>query len=110
MRSPEERTADVLRQMGRHGFDFSKETPVKFSVAFEEWPPSEESIDNLRSAFPIVELQEPSGRNRLGYATIHVTAPVTYDLMVSTERKIHDSVKEIDESCTSWSISGNIGQ
>ena len=42
MRSPDEKTADVLRQMEQHGFDFSKETLVKFSVAFEEWPPSEE--------------------------------------------------------------------
>jgi len=110
MRSPDEKTADVLRQMEQHGFDFSKETLVKFSVAFEEWPPSEESIDKLRSAFSIVELQAPSGRSRLGYATIHVTALVTYDFMVSTEKKIQELVKETDESCTSWSISGKIGQ
>ena len=104
MLSQNEKTRRVLESMKEHGIDFSKEIEVEFNVAFEQWPPSDESLDNLRANFPIVKIQEPSRRDRLGYATMPVRSLITYDFIVATEEKIRKLVKECDESCQSWGV------
>jgi len=104
MSSKNEKTRRVLKDLKKNGFDFSKESNIEFNVAFEKWPPSQTSLDNLRDNFPIVRIQEPSERDRLGYATMVVKTLVTYDCILATEEKIRKLVEGCDQSCQSWGV------
>ncbi|MGI9328964.1 MAG: ribonuclease E inhibitor RraB [Pseudomonadales bacterium] len=104
MPSSNEKSRGVLRDLQTHGFDFSRECEIEFNIAFEHWPPSEESLSNLRNNFALVRIQEPSQRDRVGYATLIVKSLVTYDFLLATEEKIRKLVKECDESCQSWGV------
>jgi hypothetical protein len=86
---------DVFRRLAEQQFDFN--------VDFVDWPPSKAALAWLRQAYPTFEVHEPSGEFD-GYVLVQLTGRLTYDLVMSTQRRITEAMAAHGGSCESWGV------
>lgn len=100
---PNDADGDVFRKLHSKGFDFSKVYTIDFNVDFDSWPPSAEAIAALKGAFPDAKIyEEEDGED--GYILFKLEAPLTYELVTSTQVKASELVNRYGGRCESWGI------
>jgi len=89
--------------MNEGGFDFSIPQAIEFNVNFPSWPPSPEAIAWLQSNYESIEVFPPEA-NFGGYLLFRVVAPVTYELVVSTQARVSKELSREGGVCESWGV------
>ena len=106
---PNDVDGDVLRRMGRGGFDFAKEHEIDFSVEFDRWPPPPEAITVLRSTYGNARVLDPeadpdTGERYEGCFAFKIRALVTYELVMKTQAEVTKSMIPFGGRCEAWGV------
>ncbi len=101
---PDDADGDVFRNLESDGFDFTKEYDIDFNVDFEDWPPSKEAINLLKSKYKNTKVIEPESDDTNGYVTFQIRAKVTYELVTSTQTQVTQAMKKYRGWCESWGV------
>lgn len=98
---PNDADGDVFRNLQKSGFDFSKEYVVDFNIDFESWPPRVDLSAQIEEVFPeaIVVLNDDEG-----YILVKIKALLTYELVVSVQKKLSSIAKVHCGHCESWGV------
>jgi len=100
---PNNADGDVFRRLVNNGFDFTKKYSIDFNVDFQSWPPSKEAIAKLRSSYPNAKIID-SEDDYDGYLEFQIVDFLTYDLVIETQSKVSDLMKESGGTCNSWGV------
>ena len=100
---PEDADGGVLRRLAEHGFDFSKPWSVDFDVDFEQWPPSTNAVELLRSMYGKVTIYPPD-EHGAGYAEFQVVGRVSYESVTSIQRRTTAAMQPFGGKCECWGI------
>lgn len=100
---PNDADGDVFRRMADSGFDFTSACNIDFNIDLESWPPPERLLNQLRQRYSKVEVVEPDGEYS-GYVTFVVTAKLSYELVISTQRVASEIAHPYGGSCESWGV------
>lgn len=100
---PEDADGDVLRHLQDHGFDFTRHYAVDYNVDFDTWPPSAKATDWLEREFGRVSLYPPED-DFGGYAQFQVLGLVTYEGIISIQRRVSAAMEAFGGTCESWGV------
>ena len=100
---PSDADGDVLRRMEESGFDFAKPHTIDFNVDFDDWPPSPEAIDLVKSRYPGTVVYEPED-DKTGYLQFQVHDRVSYELVMRIQRQASALVAPFNGRCESWGV------
>ncbi len=100
---PEGADGDVFRRLAESGFDFSQEWDVDYNVDFPNWPPSDAALELLRSMHGSISLYAPD-EDGGGYVLFQIIGPVTYESVVSIQRRTSSVMQPFGGICESWGI------
>jgi hypothetical protein len=109
MNWPSDVDGDVLRRLESIGFDFDQETDIDFNIDFDHWPLSENEIKAVKELYPNSQFCEPDEEdieegNLIGYALFHITAKLTYELVMGTQEEVTNKMKLYGGWCESWGV------
>ena len=94
---------DVFRRLAAAGFDFDKAWSVEYNVDFESWPPAEAAFEQLRALYGEVRLYPPDEECG-GYVLFQVVGLVTYEGVVSVQRRTSAAMQPFGGICESWGL------
>ena len=100
---PEDADGDVFRGLAESGFDFSQKWKVDYNVDFGSWPPPGAALELLRSLHGPISLYAPE-EGGAGYALFQVVGPVTYESVVSIQRRTSAAMQPFGGVCESWGV------
>ena len=100
---PNDPDGNVFRILQDQGFDFSKPHIIDFHVDFDEWPPSEEALNSLRSLVGEVRLFEPDEHGP-GFAHFQFYGLVNYDDVTGLQRRVTLAMSPFAGRCESWGV------
>lgn len=103
MKFPDDADGDVLRRLEESGFDFSIAWEIDFMVDFDSWPPSQDAIDILEKEYGAIEVYAPDDDGD-GYILFNINSPVSYDLIMDTQKKASALVLSFGGVCESWGV------
>jgi hypothetical protein len=99
---PLDADGDVFRNLEAKGFDFSKVYSLDFNVDFDQWPPPAEAIEVIEKSFPDTEVHQDSDNG--GYLLFHVSAKLTYDLVMAIQEQASALAAPYGGRCDSWGL------
>lgn len=99
MNWPQDEDGDVFRNLERDGFDFSAEVLIDFNVDVADPANIGFAIDAALEVYPdaAVGLEDD-------YFVVQLQARLTYDLVVSTQKKLTATTAKFGGNCDSWSV------
>jgi hypothetical protein len=100
---PEGADGDVFRRLAAAGFEFTKAWPVEYNVDFESWPPPEAALEQLRALYGEVLLYPPDEEGG-GYVLFQVVGPLTYEGVISVQRRTTAAMQRFGGVCESWGV------
>jgi hypothetical protein len=98
---PNDVDGDVFRRMQSSGFDFETPTDIEFMVDFDVWPAPQEFLEQLRARYSSVEVIPPDEDGE-GYIQFVVHAPLTYELVMQTQKTVSELASPFGGVCDSW--------
>ena len=100
---PEDADGDVFRRLVENSFDFTKSHVVDYNVDFQSWPPLQVALTKLESAVGSIVLHPP-GDDLGGYVSFTVSGPLTYEGVISTQRRVSALMEPFGGICESWGV------
>jgi hypothetical protein len=101
---PDTADGDVFRRLEAQGFDFDKKYWVDFNIDFERWPPADEVVHRLGSAFPDAVVETKEDEEIGGYLLIRFFRALTYDFVIDRQAELSEIVAPFGGVCDSWGV------
>ena len=105
---PGDADGDVFRALRAGGHNFDEVVHIDFNVDFDDWPPAPAFLAQLASIYPDLAVHEPDDEFN-GYLQFIVTAPLTYDLVMSVQSEVSRLALPFGGRCESWGLFNNSG-
>jgi len=100
---PDDADGGVFRRLAASGFDFSKAWTVDYNVNFKRWPPPAEAIERLKKMYGEIAVFPPD-RGDVGHLQFRVTDSVSYERVISIQRRTTEAMRPFGGVCDSWGI------
>jgi Regulator of ribonuclease activity B len=100
---PETADGDVFRRLEASGFDFSVAHVVDYNIDFDSWPPTEEAISLLTSAFGQVSVHTDQGETS-GYVRFQEAGLLKYERVVTVQELATQVMAPFGGVCESWGV------
>lgn len=100
---PNDADGDVFRRLESDGFDFTKSYMVDFNVDFDNWPPTQEAIDRLKSLVGEFQIFEPNEEFD-GYLLFQVLMKLNYEKVSLIQQKVSEAMAPFGGVCESWGV------
>lgn len=97
---PNDADGDVFRSLQADGFDFSAPALIDFNVEVKDPATWGDAVDAAVDAFPDAGIGEEET-----HFVVQISAPLTYDFVVATQKKLTDVTAAHGGKCNSWSVS-----
>lgn len=109
MNWPNDEDGDVLRRLEESGFNFDKEVEIDFNIDFNHWPLTNEEKEKIKSLYPGALFYDPDEDdieegNLTGYVQFQLIAKLTYELVMGTQKKATEQMKQFGGWCESWGV------
>lgn len=109
MNWPNDADGDVLRRLEGNGFNFEKEVEIDFNIDFNHWPLTNEEKEQINNLYPDASFYDPDEEdieegNLIGYVQFQLIAKLTYELVMSTQEKVTEQMKQFGGWCESWGV------
>ena len=111
---PSNSDGDMFRILAERNFDFSKEQEIEFTIDFKSWPLNQEQSAAIRERLPdasTVSIDETmlEGGENSGYLSFIIKREITYDFIISEQKRLTDIVADLGGYCDSWSVNSPCG-
>ena len=97
---PTDADGDVFRSLEADGFDFSAPALIDFAVEVKDPATWGDAVDAAVDAFPDAGIGEEEA-----YFVVQISAPLTYDFVVATQKKLTEVTAPFGGKCDSWGVS-----
>lgn len=109
MNWPSDADGDVLRRLEENGFNFDREVEIDFNIDFNHWPLTNDEVEQIQGLYPKAAFYDPDEEdieegNLIGYVQFKVKAKVTYDLVINTQERVTEQMKQYGGWCESWGL------
>jgi len=106
---PNDADGDVLRRLKENGFEFDNEVEIDFNIDFNHWPLTDEEVEKMQSLYSQASFYDPDEEgiengNLYGYVQFQVVAKLTYDLVINTQERVTEQMKQYGGWCESWGL------
>ncbi len=96
---PTDADGDVFRSLEADGFDFSAPALIDFNVDVKDPATWGDAVDAVMEAYPDAAIGEEEG-----YFVVQITAPLTYEFVMATQKKLTDLTAAHGGKCDSWGV------
>ena len=109
MNWPNDADGNVLRRLEENGFNFEEQVVIDFNIDFNHWPLKNEEKEQIKSLYPEASFYDPDEEdieeeNLIGYVQFQLTALLTYELVMSTQKMVTEQMKQFGGWCESWGV------